>query len=625
MARPELLDRRGGWGGVLRVQPLSSQEAALLIDARIDHHELDDDVRQRILAAAGGNPLFVQEMAAMVQSGDGDGDVEVPATLQALLAARLDQLDAPERSVLERGAVEGEVFHHAVVQALMPDAAGLAPQLTALVRKELIRPDRPLFAGEDAFRFRHLLMRDAAYDAMPKAERADLHERFADWLEAHGQDLVELDELAGYHLEQAYRYRLDLGHEDDALAARARRRLAEAGSRAIARSDFRAALNLLERASALVSRERPDVRLEFDLAWARFHVGMGHEAVRSLAAAAERATAAGDHRGALALEIEQATYDTVLNPPVAGSGERLRLQVEQALAVFEEAGDEWGLTVAGASLIIAGELEGRSWAELAAQAEFLLEHARRAGSRLYEDWAEEELVLANYFGETPVEVALSWLDDHPHIERGGATPQREIYLAMLGRFEEARALLAQAEERAEQLSANRVEIGLANRRFRIAMLEGDPAVAEAAARHACEAAETIEYFGNYMAYCCNLAEALLELRRDEEAEQWLLRGREKAASEEPAPRIQWTHLYGRVLARRGELEEGERLAREAVALAEGTDMPNFQAAARADLAEVLALAGKDSRQELERALALYEQKGNLVMAERTREKLAELG
>ena len=145
----------------------------------------------------------------MVQASG--AEVEVPPTLQALLTARLDQLDRPERSVLERGAVEGEVFHQGVVQVLMPDEPRLTSQLTLLVRKELISPDRPLFAGEDAFRFRHLLMRDAAYEALPKAERAELHERFAGWLEQHGDELVELDELLGYHLEQAYRYRQELG------------------------------------------------------------------------------------------------------------------------------------------------------------------------------------------------------------------------------------------------------------------------------------------------------------------------------------------------------------------------------------------------------------------------------
>ena len=231
MARQELLDRRSGWGGVARLQPLSADEAHALMEARIGERELGAGVRERILRAAGGNSLFVEEMAAMVQAA-GDGEVEVPPTLQALLTARLDQLDSPGRSVLERGSVEGELFHQGVVQALTSELPRLTSQLTALVRKELIRPDRPQFTGTDAFRFRHLLMRDAAYEGLPKAERAELHERFADWLAKHGAELVELDELLGYHLEQAYRYRRELEQPDPhgrALAARAGERLALAG------------------------------------------------------------------------------------------------------------------------------------------------------------------------------------------------------------------------------------------------------------------------------------------------------------------------------------------------------------------------------------------------------------
>ncbi len=132
----------------------------------------------RILGAAEGNPLFVEEMVALVRASPG-GPVAVPPTIQALLAARLDQLDPLERIVLERGSVEGRVFHRGAVQALSPDEAELLGPLTALVRRELLRSDRPQFPGEDAFRFRHLLIRDAAYDGLPKATRAKLHERFA--------------------------------------------------------------------------------------------------------------------------------------------------------------------------------------------------------------------------------------------------------------------------------------------------------------------------------------------------------------------------------------------------------------------------------------------------------------
>ena len=158
--------------------------------------------------------------------------------------------------MLERGSVEGEIFHQRVVQALTPEQPRVTTQLTALVRKELIRPDRPQFTGTDAFRFRDLLMRDAAYEGLAKAERADLHERFADWLAEHGAELIELDELLGYHLEQAYRYRQQVGQPDEhsrALAARAGERLWLAGDRAILRQDFRAALSLLERARRAAS------------------------------------------------------------------------------------------------------------------------------------------------------------------------------------------------------------------------------------------------------------------------------------------------------------------------------------------------------------------------------------
>src|SRR5262249_9715531 len=159
--------------------------------------------------AADGNPLFLEEMLALVRNS-ADGRVEVPPTIQALLAARLDQLDAAERAVLERGSVEGPVFHRGAVEALA-DGEPQAERLLALRRKQLVRPDRPQLPREDAYRFRHLLIRDAAYDALPKSVRADLHRRFAAWLETHGTDLVELDEILGYHLEQAARHLADLG------------------------------------------------------------------------------------------------------------------------------------------------------------------------------------------------------------------------------------------------------------------------------------------------------------------------------------------------------------------------------------------------------------------------------
>ncbi|MGH3017192.1 MAG: AAA family ATPase [Gaiellaceae bacterium] len=621
MTRPELLDRRSGWGGVIRLQPLGPDEAETLMETRIGGRELDGDVRQRILRAAGGNPLFVEEMAAMVHSS---GNVEVPPTLQALLAARLDQLDPPERSVLERGAVEGEVFHHAVVQALTPDEPRLTTQLTALVRKELIRPDRAVYAGDDAFRFRHLLMRDAAYEAMPKTERAELHEQFADWLEQHGAELVELDELLGYHLEQAYRNRQELGQGDDhGLALRAGDRLGVAGGRALERHDFRAGLVLLERAAGLLPDVQRDGPFEISLAWARFFTAQGADAVLAgLTAAAERAAVAGDRVTELGLRVDAAGYQLLFEPS-ASAMQRQRELIEEALPVVEAAADDWGLTVVYAGLVLAAELRG-TYGEMASAAQRVVHHAGRADFHLMVHWAQGQLVFAQHYGATPVEECLRWLDEHPEVEGRGALPHRDRLLAMLGRFDESHRLQAEAADRVAELGVTRLRGLLAWRRYEVSMLEGDTSRALEAARENCETAERTGELGNFMWFSGNLAHALLALGRDDEAEQWLERGLVTAPSEERLARIVWRRARGKVLARRGELEAGERLVREAVALGTETDMLNMHADALLDLADVLALAGKDARSELEQALALYELKGNLVMAERTRSRLAEL-
>ena len=626
MARPELLDRRSGWQGLLRLQPLEPDEAEALMDARIGPRELGRDTRERILHAAGGNPLFVEEMAAMVQaSGEGNGAVEVPPTLQALIAARLDQLERPERSVLESGAVEGEVFHHGVVQALMPEEPRLTTQLTSLVRKELIRPVRPVFAGEDAFRFRHLLMRDAAYESLPKAVRAELHEQFADWLEEHGAELVELDELVGYHLEQAYRYGQELGRVDEhtlGLAARSGERLKGAGSRALERQDFRACLALLERAAELLPDERRDARFEIELGWARFFTGQGKQAVLSgLSEAAERAAAIGNRIVELGLRLDHACYQVVFEPTETAV-RHVRKLSEHALPELEASRDEWGLTMAWMAHVMVAEVQG-SYADMASAAQRVVEHARRADWDLLVSWGEGMLVHAQEDGVTPVEECLRWLDDHPEFERRSVLPRRDRLLAMLGRFHQADRLLAEGTERAAELGVARFRIWLAVRRFEVATLEGDATGAEVAAREACEAAEALGELANYMWFCCNLALALIELGRDDEAEQWLERGRATAPSEEPGPQILWRQAHSKLLARRGELAAAEQLAREGVALAAETDMLNTHADALLDLAEVLALAAQDARGALEQALALYQRKGNLVMAERTRSKLAE--
>jgi tetratricopeptide (TPR) repeat protein len=205
------------------------------------------------------------------------GAVEVPPTIQAVLQARLDRLSEPERVVIERGAVEGKVFHRGSVTALAPEPqrGGVPGQLFSLVRKELVRPDRTQIPGDDAFRFRHLLIRDTAYEALPKATRAELHERFADWLTAHGE-LVEQDEIVGYHLEQAVRYLREFDPNDERaarIASEAAGRLGRAGRVAFQREDFYTTAALLSRAVDLLPEGAERRRLILLLSLARSETG----------------------------------------------------------------------------------------------------------------------------------------------------------------------------------------------------------------------------------------------------------------------------------------------------------------------------------------------------------------
>ena len=277
----------------LLLEPLGAEECADLMSRLVPDATLDAGLRERITAASAGNPLYVEEMLAMVREHGGDGEIVVPPTIHALLQARIDSLDGDVRVVMERGAVEGEVFHRGAVAELSPEAvrSGVESHLATLVRKELIRSTAPTFPADEGFRFRHLLIRDAAYESLPKATRAELHEHFADWLATH--ELVERDEVVGYHLEQARRYRLELDPDDpelDRLSRRASRHLATAGRGALDRGDFNAARSLVLRALEIAPADDP-FRLELapDLFFVLWEFGQLAEAAPLLAEARQSA------------------------------------------------------------------------------------------------------------------------------------------------------------------------------------------------------------------------------------------------------------------------------------------------------------------------------------------------
>ncbi len=636
MARPELLDRRAGWAGgkvnatSVLLEPLGPDEAERMIESL---GQLDDGLRERIREAAEGNPLFVEQMVALVKES-GDGNMTVPPTIQALLAARLDQLDASERGVLERGAVEGRIFHRGAVQALAPEELQMVARLTSLVRKELVRPDKAQFVGEDAFRFRHLLIRDAAYDALPKAMRAELHERFAAWLEGHGTDLVELDEILGYHLEQAYRYRIQLGPADErgrTLARQAAEHLANSGRRAFARGDVPAAARLLERAAALPPAQDPQrLRLLPSLGRALTEGGEWERADAVLSEAVEAGRAAGEH--GVAADAAVALTFIRLHTDPESSHAKVRGELDAAIRVFEQIDDAAGLARA---LSVAGML--RLWRGKAADAIEELaraaRYARDAGDRPQEIQSLQYVLIAALYGPMPVTAALEQVEDIGGRTEGARRLEVTILRtrahleAMRGHFDVARGLIAEAWALTEELGSESIlATGVLRCVGEIELLAGDPRAAERPLRAACETLERIGDWGHFASTAPVLADALhAQGRVDEAAPSIELAARWTLADDADA-QIGLLRVRANLLAQQGDLEEAERLAHEATELAARTDYLNDHADALTDLADVIELAGgrEQAATAVEKALALYERKGNLVMAERARERLAEL-
>jgi len=617
IARPELTEHRPTWPVTLALEPLGEGEVEALIPERIA-----GELRAKITRAAGGNPLFIEEMLAM--AGEAGGEVLVPPTLQALLAARLDQLETAERSVLERGAVEGEIFHRGAVQALAPDETQVTPRLAALVRKELIRPYDAQLAGEDGFRFRHLLIRDAAYDALPKAVRAELHQRFAAWLEERGADLVELEEILGYHLEQACRYRGELGMpQGDELAATARRRLTAAGRRALLRGDSAAAARLLERAAALLPSAEIDVALESDLVDALSSVGKGSDALRRARSLAERASAAEDRVGELCGRLKEGVLLLSLEPE-EGALERLAALVDHALSEFEAAADDLALSVAYFALVQVALIRSRM-DEMLDASEKASAHARRA------NLPQRYLTLrssARLFGTTPVPEVLAWLDEQETHEGSILLrTHRADALAMLGRFDEARAILAEVRaELADRGGWKMLGLVTGNHSVFVELWAGDPAAAAELGEEGCRLLDELGEKGFLSTAAGNLAQALYTADRLEEADAWASRAAELGASDDAATQALWRQVRAKVLARRGGHEEAERLAREAVAISEATDVLDSQGDVYADLGEVFLLTGKpdEAAAALEQAVERYERKGIVVSRERAQARLAEL-
>jgi class 3 adenylate cyclase len=634
MGRPELLDRRESWGGGklnatnVLLEPLGTDEAAELLTSLLPL-DVEGKLRARILEAAGGNPLFVEEMVAMVaELHDGNGelvDITVPPTIQALLASRLDQLDPHERVVLERGAVEGNVFHRGVVEALAPEEREVARRLMSLVRKELVRPDRAQLAGDDAFRFRHLLIRDAAYDALPKAERAELHRTFAEWLEQHGAELVELDEIVGYHLEQAWRYRVELGAPaDPGLMLAAHERLKAAARRALLREDFTAVQKLIERALALVPEGEIDLTLEVERLDAFFFGGQARAAYERAGALAERAVALGDRIAEVTARIQEGLVALFVEPE--GAADHLDRLTKEALPELEEAGDAFPLFVVHRGRGFVAHIRGRMDDEREALDQAVV-FAHRLGLAHYEAALSVPLSATRFHGTTPLLEMIAWSEEqaasgrsHPGLEINYA-----LALAMLGRFDEARARSKALQEELEGRGTSvSLSLTLAMQAPEIERLAGDPARALEFSKLGCamfEEAGERSWLSTALGFA---GQAYYELGDLDNAIEAANRAAELGASDDVVTQMLVRQVKAKVLARRGDLEQAERLAREAVELGDTVDMPAAKGEAYEDLGHVLYLAGKTAEAEraVERAVEIYDAKGAVAMRYRARRMLA---
>jgi len=635
MARPDLLDRRPGWsGGMLNaatvlLEPLSAEETDRLLGDLLGEATIADTLRERVRLTAEGNPLFVEEMVAMLREAPNGADT-VPPTIQALLAARLDQLEVAERTVLERGAVEGRVFHRGALVALAPDGTEVDAQLAKLVRKELVRPDTPQLPAEDAYRFRHLLIRDAAYDALPKAARADLHERFADWLETRTAHLIEHDELVGYHLEQACRYRAELGPLDDhgrELGRRAADALVAAGRRALDRSDGPAATNLLGRAFALQPHDPRRVELLPLIAMARAEGGDYSGALTLLEEGIALAHESGLRGPAAHARLLRCWVYRHVDPPRWYA--EIEAEAAAAEQVFTDVDDQLGLARC-ARLLGLARWDAFHMGGAEELLEGALERARSIGAAT--EWQLGLTVLAYVYAVGPKPAAEADRELRRLQELGGGDLQSEV--AVL----EARSVLAIIAGRVAEGRSLRdrgiailEELGLPGRavlsQFRGAhwdVVAGDAEAAAQAARKAVAALERMSELGWRSTAFGVLGTALAELGEYDEALRCAAECEALGARGDVVNEIWLRFARSAALAGLGDLAEAELVARDNIEITSRTDAVLFHAEALTRLAAILHRQGRDGEAAgwVEQAVEVAERKQAPLVAARARAAVA---
>ena len=641
-ARPELREDRPGWSqrranaSLLDLQPLTGSESQVLIDNLLGASEATSKFGAHITAAAQGNPLFVEQIISMwVDDGTlhrdagswelkRDASASIPPTISALLAARLDRLGPDERTVIAGASVVGQVFYLGAVEELCSKVmkSKVPTSLSALEAKQFLRPDPSMFANEHAFAFRHVLIRDTAYEAMLKRTRADLHERVASWLErVTSERIAEYDEIVGYHLERAYVLLRELGPVDElakSLAARGGARLLSAARRAFNRGDMPTSINLFERANSLLARDDPArLRLLPDFATALSETGELTRASAVLSQVIEIAEASGDH--SLHWRATWVRFDGLIQE----ANEEAHDEAKRVIPLLTQLGDHLGL--AKAWRLIA---DSRAWRCQAAASEEAswkgIDHARRAKDRREEVDIAAGLAHPAFFGPTPVDKAVERCEEVLRDVKGNLRAEAFTLLyfgglkAMQGLLDAARTLISDGTAVLVESGVKRWGDLQAYMSGFVEKLADESEAAESTLRSAADLSEN-----NYISRLA-LAHLLCSQDRYEEAREYV--SSEPETGDLLANGILRPSALARMLVGAGEFRRAETLARQAVESAEQTDFSNVHADALMDLVAVLRLGGRAAQAlpRLDQALFLYEQKGNIVSAAKARRLLEEL-
>ena len=618
LARPDLAEMRPQWVApqpnrmLLTLGPLSDEDARALVGTA-SATKLDPGAEDRIVERAEGNPLFLEQLAVVQM----DQDTALPSTIQAVLAARIDRLEQGERAVLENASVQGRSLYVGGVAQLLPELSRgqIASHLVGLVNKQLMRPDHSDIPGEDAFRFAHALIREVAYQGLPRGSRAELHERLAAWLAERAD---ARDDMVGFHLAEAFQNLAALGpvgEHERAIASAAVERLAAAAEVARLRGDPAAGARLLERADAVAAAE-PEARSELlpELGAALYDAGRLEEAAAILDEAVERSLEPR-LRARAQIERELVRLETDLDAGTAHAARAAR----EGLDLLDPTRDPHGTCRA---LFLSGYV---TWiAGRAGDADDLWAQAAGCAQQPGAERERFELIgwraMAAAQGATPVDDAISRCEAFRELVK--ESPQATVWVleplallhAMQEEFDAATGLLAEA---------NRIRAALGGLGSGFSHLEawarlsmGQPELAEQRLRTDVETLASMSGKGTLATTSALLAKAVLAQGRVSEAAVLCDAAERWAAAEDTMTQVICRGVGARAAARDGRAAAGESLARAAVELADSTDLISLRGDAMLDLADVLRIL--DRRKEAERAaqtgLALYRAKGNAAAA-----------